>query len=183
MQSGFARQLCTELQTPRLVLQPRMGTHAEAAFGPLQDDALYQWISPRKPESVVWLRERWTRLESRLSPDGAEAWLAWAVFSRGDGALIGQVDAAVDDDCVCTNFGYYLFPGFWGQGLATEAVQATADHLLQQGVLRMVATVTVGNHASVAVLKKAGFSLTRVIPGNDILRGALVDDEEYVRVA
>jgi RimJ/RimL family protein N-acetyltransferase len=102
MQSDFARQLCTELHTPRLLLRPRIGSHAEAAFEPLQDDALYQWMSARKPESAQWLTQRWARLESRLSLDGAETWLAWTVFLRSSGAHIGQVDAVVDEDRVCT---------------------------------------------------------------------------------
>ena len=87
----------------------------------------------------------------------------------------------VDDDRVCTNLGYYLFPNFWGKGFATEAVQAAADHLLRQGIHRLVATVTVGNHASARVLRKAGFAFTRIIPDTDTLRGEPVDDEEYVR--
>lgn len=91
------------------------------------------------------------------------------------------MDADVDDKLVCTNLGYYLFPAFWGQGFATEAVRAIADHLVQQGIHRLVASVTVGNHASAQVLKKSGFSFTRILPDNDTLRGEPVDDEEYVR--
>lgn len=181
MQSAFAQQLCATLETPRLVLQQRRGSHADAAFGPLQDDAIYQWIAANKPHGVESLRKRWTQLESRLSPDGTQAWLAWAITTRADGALVGQVDAVVDDTLVCTNFGYYLFPHFWGRGLATEAVRAATNHLLQQGITRLIATVTVGNQASDRVLEKAGFSFTRVIPHNDTLRGVPVDDAEYIR--
>ena len=54
---------------------------------------------------------------------------------------------------------------------------------VQQGIHHLVATVTVGNHASAQVLKKAGFSFTRILPDNDTLRGEPVDDEEYVRTA
>ena len=181
MQSDFAQQLCPNLETPRLLLRPRMGTHADAAFGPLQDEAIYQWISLNKPPDLAWLRERWARVESRMSTDGTEAWPVWAIAMRTDGALVGQVDAVVDDNRVCTNFGYYLFPKFWGQGFATEAVKAAADHLLEHGITRLIATVTVGNHASAQVLKKAGFVFNRVIPDNDTLRGVMFDDEEYIR--
>lgn len=112
-----------------------MGTHADAAFGPLQDEAIYQWIAMDKPASLAWLRERWTRVESRISTDG------------------------------------------------TEAVRAAADHLLLQGITRLIATVTVGNHASDQVLEKAGFSFSRVIPNSDTLRGVPVNHTEFVRSA
>lgn len=181
MQSDFAQQLCTPLETPRLLLQPRMGSHAEAAFGPMQDEAIYQWIGLSKPPDLAWLQERWTRVESRLSADETEAWPVWAITTRSDGAYVGQVDAVVDDKLVCTNLGYYLVTNFWGQGFATEAVRAAADHLISHGIHQLVATVTVGNHASAQVLKKAGFAFTRTIPDNDTVRGMLVDDEEYIR--
>ncbi len=181
MQPAFAQQLCTPLQTPCLMLQPRVGGHADAAFDPLQDDTIYQWISANKPRDVESLRKRWMQLESRLSPDGTQAWLAWAITTRSDGSLVGQVDAVVDERLACTNFGYYLFPKFWGRGLATEAVQVAADHLLAQGITQLTATVTVGNRTSDRVLQKTGFSFTRVIPNNDTLRGTLVDDAQYIR--
>lgn len=183
MQSDFANQLCTPIETPRLLLLPRMGAHADAAFGPMQDETIYQWISLDKPPDLEAMRAHWTRNESRLSPDGTEAWPVWAVTTRTVEALIGLVDATVDDALVCTNLGYYFFPQFWGQGYASEAVRAIADHLVQQGIHRLVATVTVGNHASAQVLKKADFSFTRIIPDNDALRGVPVDDEEYIRTA
>ena len=181
MQADYAKQLCSSIETPRLLICPLMGSHADAAFGPLQNDAIYEWISMNKPRTPESLRENWTRLESRLSTDGTEAWPVWAIIRRSDGAMVGEVDASVDDTHVCTNFGYYFFPEFWGQGFGSEAVKAASDHLLRQGIHRLVATVTVGNHASAQVLKKSGFAFTRVIPDNDTIRGVLLDDEEYVR--
>jgi RimJ/RimL family protein N-acetyltransferase len=181
MQSDFAQQLCTPLETPRLMLRPLLATHADMAFNPLQDDAIYQWISMDKPKDLAWLRDRWKRIESRLSPDETEVWATWAVLSRDDGGMMGRVDASIDDSHVCTGFGYYFFPEFWGQGFGTEAVQVSADHLLKQDVQRLIATVTVGNHASAQVLKKAGFIFSRTIPDNDTIRGVLFDDEEYIR--
>ncbi len=183
MQSDFALRLCTPVETQRLLLSPLLGSHADAAFGPMQDDAIYKWISMNKPRTVESLRANWKRLESRLSTEGADAWPVWAVIRCSDGALVGEVDAVVDDKLVCTNLGYYFFPDFWDQGYATEAVRAIADHLVQHGIHRLVATVTVGNHASAQVLKKAGFVFNAILPDNDTLRGVPVDDEEYVRTA
>ena len=159
-----------------------MHTHADAAFALLQDDRLYQWISMNKPGSVESLRADWQRNEGRMSPDGQEAWLAWFVTSKADGKPIGCLDACIDANHIATNVGYYLFADAWGRGYASEAVSALADALIAQGVIKLVATVTVGNAASARVLQKAGFHFTRIIADNDTLNGVLVDDEEFVRV-
>jgi RimJ/RimL family protein N-acetyltransferase len=82
-----------------------------------------------------------------------------------------------------SNLGYYFFPPYWGQGYATEAVRAVTQHLLSQGVHRLVATVTAGNIASERILQKAGFIFTRVLVGNDVIRGEPMDDREYVLAA
>jgi ribosomal-protein-alanine N-acetyltransferase len=182
MDIDFAHTLCAPLESPRLRLEPLSHTHAEAAFDPLQNDALYEWISMNKPRSVESLREDWRRLGTRMSPDGKRAWPNWAVLCRASGALIGEVDAEVNADRVAVNFGYYFFENYWGRGFATEAVQVAADHLLTLGVHRLVATVTVGNLASTRVLEKAQFTFTRILPANDTVRGVLVDDAEYIRV-
>jgi RimJ/RimL family protein N-acetyltransferase len=183
LSADVLRALNASIATPRLHLSPLTAAHAAAMFIPLQDDAIYRWISATPPSSLEALRERWTRNESRVSPDGTEAWLAWAVQRTSDGVHIGKLDVCLDATSTVTNLGYILFPAFWGQGLATEAVVAVVEHLIGLGVTRLVATVTVGNEASARVLTRAGFTFTRVIPQNDTIRGVLHDDEEYVRMA
>lgn len=155
--------------------------HADAFFAPMQDDALYQWISMNKPPSLEWLRARWQRNESRMSPDGQSAWLAWAVRRKSDGAYLGCVDADVNDSLEAINFGYFFLPAHWGQGYASEAVAAATQHLIHHGVHRLMATVTTGNTASTRVLQKAGYVFNRILPGNDVIRGIAMDDEEYVK--
>jgi len=121
--------------------------------------------------------------ESRLSPQGDEAWLNWVVRRVDDGAYIGKLDAVVDANNVATNVGYFFFPMYWGKGYATEAVKALADHLESSGVLKQIATVTLGNTPSYRVLEKAGFGKTRIIPDNDLIRGEKYDDVEYIRTS
>jgi RimJ/RimL family protein N-acetyltransferase len=155
--------------------------HADAFFAPLQEDALYQWISMDKPPCVEWLRARWQRNETRMAPDGQTAWLAWAVRRKTDGMYLGRVDADVNDALEALNMGYYLFTAHWGQGYASEAVAAATEHLIDQGVHRLVATVTTGNTASTRVLQKAGYTFNQLLVGHDVIRGMAMDDEEYVR--
>ena len=165
--------------TARLVLEPLRPDHAEALFAGLQDRRIYEWIGLAPPRSVERLRERMTnalreRVEDEIS-------LAWAAMRAVDGACIGKLDAEVLARGVATNVGYMFFPPHWGQGYASEAVRALADHLAGAGVREQRATVTLGNDASCRVLERAGFSRRRIIAGNDTIRGRVVDDIEYVR--
>ncbi|MEI8326328.1 MAG: GNAT family N-acetyltransferase, partial [Betaproteobacteria bacterium] len=129
----FARLLSRPLESSRLNIRPQMSTDADAAFLHLQNDALRQWISLRKPECLVSLRECWKRSESRISPDGSEAWLSWFVTSKDDSSATGSIDACIDTHNIAVNFGYYFFAHAWGQGFATEAVRVVASHLLSNG--------------------------------------------------
>ena len=183
MPPALAMRLSAPVVSERLALEPMGERHAVAFFEPLQDDALYTWISMKRPESLQWLQAHWRRIETRVAPDGLTAWPTWAVRRLADGAYIGRVDAEIDADLVALNVGYYFFPAFWGQGYATEALSAATQHFVKLGVHRLVATVTSGNTASARVLEKSGYQFTRVLSGNDTLRGVAVDDDEYVLVA
>lgn len=176
----IARLLSKPLESSRLHIKPQMSTDADAAYPHLQNDALRQWISLYKPESVEALREKWKRSESRISPDGSEAWLSWFVTSKDHSSAMGCIDACIDKNKVAVNFGYYFFVHAWGQGFATEAASVVAKHLLANGVEKLIATVTTGNSSSVRVLEKLGFRYTRTIADNDTVNGVLVDDEEFV---
>jgi RimJ/RimL family protein N-acetyltransferase len=183
MQADLALRLCPPLDTDRLALEPMGERHADAFFESLHDDAIYQWISMDKPLSLERLRGQLRRSECRVAPDGQTAWPTWAVRRKLDGAYLGRVDAEITLDLEASNLGYYFFPPHWGQGYATEAVRAVTQHLLSQGVHRLVATVTAGNTASERVLQKAGYRFTRVLVGNDVIRGEPMDDREYVLAA
>lgn len=169
------------IESARVRLEPLDGRHAALLFEALQEPAIYYWISMRPPADPAQLAARWTRV-AQAPLVGVDVFdFGWAVQRRADGAWIGKLDAEVTAAGVATNVGYLFAPAFWGQGLASEAVAALSAHLRRHGVLEQRATVTVGNAASCRVLERAGFVHERVIPGNDTVRGVLVDDHEYVR--
>ncbi|MES2641921.1 MAG: GNAT family N-acetyltransferase [Myxococcota bacterium] len=172
------------LHTPRLVLEPLLGSHAAALFPILWDPGTQRWIAEPRATSVADLTARWTRNETRTSPDGATAWLGWAVRRVEDGVYIGKIDAEVDAQLaphLAPNVGYVFSPAYWGRGYATEAVSATVAHLITHGVTELHATVTVGNDASCRVLERCGFERARVLAANDVIRGVAHDDWLYVR--
>ncbi len=55
--------------------------------------------------------------------------------------------------------GYWIGKPFWGQGIMTEVVRVFSDYWLENGFLRLEATVFEPNLASKRVLEKAGFKL------------------------
>jgi len=168
-------------ETARLRIEPLAARHAAGLHDGLRDPRIYEWISALPPLSDGQLAERWARVEREALADPALLDLGWAVQRTSDGAWIGKLDAEVREDGVATNVGYLFLPASWGRGYASEAVSALCAHLQRHGVVRQVATVTAGNEASCRVLARAGFARTRVLPGNDTIRGEPVDDVEFVR--
>jgi RimJ/RimL family protein N-acetyltransferase len=166
IQEEFALLLNGPIRTQRLLLEPLVAAHADILFDSLCDERIYRWIESGGPKDLSQLRSKWQRSEARLSPDGDEAWLNWAIRLEKEGPYIGKLDAELDSPINVTNVGFVLFPKYWGYGYATEALLGVTTVLVAHGITRMRATVSTPNMASARVLEKAGFT-----------RGNLVTDE------
>lgn len=148
------------------VLEPLTAAHAEAMFDALADPEIYRYLDYPAAPSLEYLRTRYTKLETRRSADGSEAWLNWVVRVPGE-APLGHVQATVlptGDAWVA----YLLNSRHWGRGIAHTAMQAMVEHLAAvYGVKRYMATVEVDNRRSIRLLERLGFRLATV----DELRG------------
>ena len=176
-----SRALNRTLPTLRLRLEPLGAHHALMLFDAIRHPAIYEWISLAPPANLEWLEARWARVASALDCAVDTFDLGWAVQRVEDGAWIGKLDAEVHANGVASNVGYLLVPEFWRRGYAAEAVRALCDHLAGCGVIEQRATVTLGNLASERVLERAGFARSRILPGNDTIRGVSMDDVEFIR--
>ena len=145
------------LRTSRLRLEPLEERHAAALYAALRDDALYEFTDDHPPETREALARRYRQLETRLSPDGREAWLNWALWSLPDSAYVGLVQATVHPDRTA-HVGYVLFREAWSRGYAREATAALIDALsFEWGVREMWATVDVRHRRSISLLEELGF--------------------------
>ena len=143
--------------TPGFTLEPQVAAHAEEMFAVLGDPAIYEYEN-KAPSSVDWLRARFTRLEARQSPDGAQQWLNW-VIRLPKSELAGYVQATVRADGIAA-IAYVLASRFWGRGLASQAVQAMLDELAQHhGVHTFSAVFKRENRRSQRLLERLGFEL------------------------
>ena len=139
----------------RVVLEPQTAAHAAEMFAVLSDPAIYEFENA-PPESVAWLTERFARLESRVSPDGAEQWLNWVV-RLPSGTLAGYVQATIDRDRTA-HIAYELASKFWRRGIGSAAVSGMLEELaVSYGVRTCVATLKERNYRSLALLQSLGF--------------------------
>ena len=154
------------LSTVRLILQPQTARHAEEMFVVLSDPAIYEFENA-PPESIDWLRTRFARLESRRSADGSEHWLNW-VIAQGDGTLMGFVQATVYPDGRA-GVAYVLASEHWGQGYATEAIEAMIEELRERYHVRTLSAVLKSaNHRSLKMLTRLGFTAATTARSGEI---------------
>ena len=143
------------LATARTTLEPQLASHATEMFVVLQDPRIYEYEND-PPASEAWLRERYSKLETRRSGDGTEHWLNWIV-RIAPGEAIGYVQASVEPGGRAF-VAYVLASRWWGQGLAFEAVQAMMDELREAySAKRFVAVFKRRNERSRALLVRLGF--------------------------
>ncbi len=144
-----------DIATDRLTLEPLIAAHAEEMFAVLCDPAIYEFEN-QPPRSLEWLRERYSRLESRRSADGREQWLNWAI-RLPTAELAGYVQATVHPDGVAA-IAYELSSPHWGRGIAGEAVCAMIVELAASyRVHSLTAVLKRTNHRSLRFLDRLGF--------------------------
>jgi RimJ/RimL family protein N-acetyltransferase len=84
------------------------------------------------------------------------------------------------DECGEIGVGYWIEPGCWGRGYATEALCGVLSLARLAGHRRIVSRHAVDNPASGRVLRKAGFRPTgRARPFHSLGRAARVEAPEY----
>ena len=82
----------------------------------------------------------------------------WFMVRRDDGAVVGEIGAALDG--TTAQVGYTVVEPSWGQGYATEALRALLGRLLADPRIdRVVAETLEGHAASRRVMEKAGMRL------------------------
>lgn len=153
--------------TREFTLEPQVVAHAEEMFRVLADPAIYEYEN-EPPASIDWLRDRFRKLETRVSPDASEEWLNW-VIRLPKSQLAGYVQATVHADGHAA-IAYVLDSAHWGRGLAGRAVQAMLDELGERHeVRRFTAVFKRENLRSIRLLKRLGFHFpslqNAVMPG------------------
>jgi [ribosomal protein S5]-alanine N-acetyltransferase len=140
-----------------LTLEPQTAAHAEEMFVVLSDPAIYEYEN-KPPTSLEWLRERFTKLESRCSSDGRQQWLNW-VIRLPTLELVGYVQATIYAHGRAA-IAYELSSAYWSRGLAAKAVSAMIAELAARYQVHDVSAVLKRqNRRSFRLLERLGFSV------------------------
>jgi RimJ/RimL family protein N-acetyltransferase len=83
----------------------------------------------------------------------------------------------------CAEIGYWLGQGYWGRGIATQALQAVTGYAFEHHELRRIqAHVFSWNSASMRVLEKCGYQREGWLLQSTIKDGTIVDEALYAKV-
>lgn len=145
------------LETERLLLRPLMPEDASDLQEWLGLDEVYTYWGrkaskgEKNPELLFIDARPWVK--RKPSQD-----FKWGIVWKETGKVIGMLEIFNVQNQRMAYVGYRLHPGFWRQGIVTEALCRAVDFVFAETELqRLEATANVRNIASLRVLEKCGF--------------------------
>lgn len=88
----------------------------------------------------------------------------WLVVQTATGLAMGLAGLVKRDGLDIPDVGYAFVPRAWGQGFAQEAAAAVLKHAIEvMGIPKLAAITSAENYASMAVLRKIGFTYQGMI--------------------
>jgi ribosomal-protein-alanine N-acetyltransferase len=160
------------LETARLILRKPRPADAPAILSRYAGDVeVTRWLGWARHTAVV-------ETEGFLGFNESE-WSRWPAGSyvierRADGVLIGGTGFGFETPSRAMT-GYVLARDAWGQGFATEALQAIVDLAPSLGVVRLHALCHTDHAASAHVLEKCGFTREGVLRRHTVFPNSGVD--------
>jgi RimJ/RimL family protein N-acetyltransferase len=161
------------IETERLRLLPFEEADAEAAFGWFSDPIVMALV-PSGPDSSLAATRK--RVEGYRQHQVAHGFSKWVIRLKGTLKPIGDSGLLVLHEPQAIDLGFRLARLHWGRGFASEAAAAWVRTAFEQlGIDRLTAFAHPENVASLAVLRKLGFTEAgaRQVMGMDALTFAL----------
>ncbi|MGY2084964.1 GNAT family N-acetyltransferase [Blastococcus sp. SYSU DS0539] len=156
-----AVDLTTEtLHTERLVLRPHRPADVDAVHRACQDAAVQRWL-PMVPAPYTRADARAFVEETTPGERATGAALGCAVEAAGEFAGTATLRLATGE--LGPAVGYWIAPEARGRGYAAEAAHALAEWALALGAPRVHLFAEVGNAASQATARRAGFRQEGVV--------------------
>jgi RimJ/RimL family protein N-acetyltransferase len=145
----------------RLVLEPLRVDHAGELVDVLSDAGLYAFTGGSPPSREELERRYARQVAGSGRPD--EVWHNWVVRLGPEGPAMGYVQATLGPEDGVAELAWVVGTQWQGRGIAREAARLVLEHLLAQGVRRVVAHVHPDHVASQRVAAALGLRPTPVV--------------------
>jgi ribosomal-protein-alanine N-acetyltransferase len=157
------------LETERMRLTPLAAADVEHIF-PLMRDAevMAFWDMPESddPDMIASI------VEGQVEEMVQARAVYWTMRALPDGEFIGVCDLSeIDRRHKRAEVGFMLGRGAWGQGYATEAMQAVIAYAATHGLRKLLARTHLGNRRSDSLLEKLGFVQEGLLRGHVVRDG------------
>ena len=169
-------------ETEHLRIRPFRPEDAKRLFDNHAEDAVRKWI-PNESYADIAEAEDAVRFYADCVDQGALPYVL-AVESKNTGELIGDTGVnEVDGKPNEVEIGYVICEKCSGKGYASELVKAMTEYTVQKfGISVLYGRVMRGNHASVRVLEKNGYTFVGEESGAEddpYGKGMLIYKKEY----
>lgn len=161
------------LETERLILRAPVAADLDAIFTACQDPEIQRWTvlpSPYSPADAVFFVEK----------AATEGWRSgrnpiWCVLEKETGTLVGTQSLAARGQGAA-EVGFWTAAEARGRGYTVEALRAVAHWAFtERGLRRLEWVAYVGNEPSLALARKAGFTLEGTLRSYGAQRGVWRD--------
>ncbi len=149
------------IETTRLIIRELQSEDAEGMFLMDSDPEVHKYVGKQPVERIEQTREVIEYVRGQYREFGIGR---WAMIDKATGAFVGWVGhkrmtETVNGHTGHIDFGYRLARRYWGQGIATEAGQASLQYGTDTlGLTDIYAMTNFDNGASRRVLEKLGFA-------------------------
>ncbi len=145
------------LSTKRLTLRPFTLSDIELLYKLHSNPAVMQYI----PSGIRTMDETWIDLHEDIEHQKKHGFSKWAIFARETGDFIGRAGWATMGTTGEAEVGFKFLPQYWGNGFATEALEALMAWGKTHISCPLIAFAYPDNNASIQVLKKSGMVYAR----------------------
>ncbi|SCC49676.1 Acetyltransferase, GNAT family [Bacillus wiedmannii] len=167
-----------KLETERLLLRELTLLDAETMFRYFSKESVIRYFGMDSFENIEQAKTTIQTFKNRYEEGSV---FRWGIEKKGTGQLIGTCGFhLINKHHKRAEIGYELDDTYWGQGYATEALQAILGYGFETlQLIRIAAVVYVENKASQKLLSKAGFQEEGLLRKHMIQNGVAHDTILY----
>ncbi|PIE94586.1 GNAT family N-acetyltransferase [Bacillus fungorum] len=144
--------------TKRLFMRKPTIEDVDYFYNILKEEAVGKWLAKSRGMSKEEVNDYIGQLISHWEQYDFGVWL---LVNRNTGKLLGHCGLRKVNETGEIEIMYLLAPEYWGNGYASEAVEASIQYAIEtMNGKRIIARVKVANENSKKLLRKLGFTYT-----------------------